>query len=247
MLPDSLTLLKQAWEIYRKRLLVFLGIMAFPFFAPSLLVSVFAGRILGFRTESLTSLSFGILLIVVALIAISFFIHLWSWVALLRAIQGREENIGIKESYRRGWNKIIPYLWVSLLSGFITMVGFVFLFIPGLIFLIWFSFASYVLVCEDKRGWEALMASKEYIRRNWWKVVWRFIFVVLIAWLFFYLLNTISNLISAPGSRSFLSYINYAFLTPMVTIYFFLIYENLKKINSVDSAGSAIQNLELKK
>ena len=73
MLPDSLTLLKQAWEIYRKRLLVFLGIMAFPFFAPSLLVSVFAGRILGFRTESLTSLSFGILLIVVALIAISFF------------------------------------------------------------------------------------------------------------------------------------------------------------------------------
>ena len=28
---------------------------------------------------------------------------------------------------------------------------------------------------------------------------------------------------------------------------FFLIYENLKKINSVDSVGSGIQNLELKK
>lgn len=209
-----------------------------------LLVSIFAGRILGFRTESLTSLSFGILLIIVALIAISFFIHLWSWVALLFVIKDREENIGIRESYRRSWSSIIPYLWVSILSGFITMVGFVFLFIPGLIFLIWFSFASYVLVCENKKGWTALAASKEYIRGSWWRVVWRFVFVALVAWLFLYLLNTISNLTSVSGNNAIFSYLNYAFLTPMVTIYSFLIYENLKKINSVDSA---VQNLELKK
>lgn len=234
MLPNSLVLLKQAWEIYRKRFWVFLCIMTFPFLAPSLLVSIFAGRIFGFRTESLASLSFVALLVVAVLIAVSLFVHLWSWVALLFTIKDREENIGIKESYRRGWNKIVPYLWVSVLSGFITMVGFVFLFIPGLIFLIWFSLASYVLVCENKRGWTALMASREYIRGNWRSVFWRFVFVALALCLIFYLLDIISNLIGVSKDNSFFSYLNYAFLTPMATIYFFLIYENLRIIKKDD-------------
>lgn len=206
--------------------------MTFPFLAPSLLISIFAGRIFGFRIESLSSLSFIALFIVAVLIAVSLFVHLWSWVALLFTIKDREENIGIKESYRRGWNKIFSYLWVSILSGFITMVGFIFLFIPGLIFLIWFSLASYVLVCENKRGWTALMASREYIRGNWRWVFWRFVFVALVLFLIFYLSDTISNLIGVSNNNSFFSYINYAFLTPIVTIYSFLIYENLRKIKA---------------
>lgn len=243
MLPNSLVLLKQSWEIYRKRFWVFLCIMTFPFLVPSLVVSIFASSIFGFRTESLASLSFVALLVVAVLVAVSLFVHLWSWVALLFAIKDREENIGVKESYRRGWNKIIPYLWVSILSGFIVMTGFILLFIPGLIFLIWFSLASYVLVCENKRGWTALMASREYIRGNWRSVFWRFVFVAFALCSVFYLLDIISNLIGVSKNNSFFSCINYAFLTPMITIYWFLIYEKLKIVKKDTlSTGSVIQS-----
>ena len=170
--------------------------------------------------------------------------QLWSQTALLYAIKDREENIGIKESYRRGWSKIASYFWVSLLSGLIISGGTFLFFVPGLIFFVWFSLASFILISEDKRGWSALSSSKNYIRGNWWAVFWRFLCIGIIVWLFFYLLTVIANFTNIPAIEKIYSCIGYILLVPMITIYPFLIYENLKKIKSSDFS---VQNTELKK
>lgn len=230
------TLLDQTWGIYKKRFKVFFGIMI-----PPVIVSFLLGLFIAFGTILLNSNSalFGVLGIIVLTISAILTLagvvaQIWSHTALLYAIKDREENIGIKESYRRGWGKIISYFWISLLSGFIISGGFLLFFVPGLIFLIWFSLASFVLIYEGKRGWLALMSSREYIKGNWWAVFWRFLFIGIIFWLFFYSLNILTGFGVEGSFEKVYLYIGYVLSAPVVTIYLSLIYENLKA-NSADS------------
>lgn len=245
MLLNPKILLDQAWDIYKKRFKIFLGIMI-----PPVIFSFLVGSFVAMGTNllHLNSSLFGlfgiIILILSAILALGgIVIQLWSHTALLYAIKDREENINIKESYRRGWNKITSYLWVSLLSGLIISGGFFLFFVPGLIFLIWFSLASFILIYEGKKGWSALMTSREYIKGNWWSVFWRFLFIGLIFWLFLYLLNILADFSLSSVFEKIYFYIGYVLSAPLVTIYLSLIYENLK----TNSADSAVQNSEVKK
>ena len=107
MLLSPKILLDQAWEIYKKRFMVFLGIMTLPVFVLLAIVAIFitlAMILLCFDSMSIFTLflgPFGLGLMSV-LTLVSFVSQLWSQVALLYAIKDREENIGIKESYHRG-------------------------------------------------------------------------------------------------------------------------------------------------
>lgn len=240
MLLNPKILLDQAWEIYKKRFIVFLGIMTLPIFVLLATVAIFltlAMVLLGFDSLSILALfvsplGLGLMLV---LTLVSFVAQLWSQVALLHAIKDREENIGIKESYRRGWGKITSYFWISLLSGFIIAGGTFLFFVPGLIFFVWFSLASLVFISENKKGWSALMASKGYVRGNWWGVFWRFLFIGTIIWLFFYLLNVVSGLVTVLDIGDILFCVGYLLMIPIVTTYLFLIYENLKKMRADNS------------
>ncbi len=237
MLLNAKILLDQAWEIYKKRPRIFLEIMAFPVFA-SLLLSAFltlGAGLLRLDSALFNGLGFGMLILAVILTLGLIIIQLWSQTALLHAIKDREENIGTKESYRRGWNKIVSYFWISFLSGLIISGGFFLFFVPGLIFLIWFSLASFTLISENKKGWPALLASKNYIRGNLWGVFWRFLFIGTLAYLFLYLLNVLASFIAIPAIEEIYFYIGYMIMSPVVTIYLFLVYENLKKIRNDSS------------
>src|SRR3989344_9351493 len=236
-------LLDQAWEIYKKRFKVFLGIVILPVIVLPLFVFFLMLGVILLSSNSmfLNGLGLAVLILSAVLTLVSFLGHLWSQIALLYAIKDREENIGIKESYRRGWGKIISYFWVSFLSGIIITGGLFLFFVPGLIFFIWFSLASFVFISENKKGWSALAASKKYVRGNWLGVFWRFLCIAVISWLFFYLLTILASFVAAPALEKIYFYVGYVLLTPMVTIYSFLIYENLKKIHSGDSVVQAFE------
>lgn len=246
LLSSPKILLNQTWEIYKKRFEIFLGIMILPVTVSFLLTYLIA---LGASLSHSSSGNFVILGVVMlafgAILSLGgVVVQLWGHTALLYAIKDREEGIGIKESYRRGWNKIISYFWISFLSGLIILGGFFLFFVPGLVFLIWFSLASFVLIYEDKKGWQALMKSREYIKGNWWGVFWRFLFAGIIIWLFLFLFNILFSFVMAYDFEKMYFYIGYVLSAPVATIYLSLIYENLKKINP---NGSVIQDLESKK
>ena len=236
-------LLDQAWEIYKKRFKVFLGIVILPVIVLPLFVFflMLGAILLSSNSTFLNGLGLAVLILSAVLTLGGIIIQLWSQIALLYAIKDREENIGIKESYRRGWGKIISYFWVSFLSGIIITGGLFLFFVPGLIFFIWFSLASFVFISENKKGWSALLASKKYVRGNWLGVFWRFLCIAVISWLFFYLLTILASFVAVPAIEKIYFYVGYVLLTPMVTIYSFLIYENLKKIHSGDSVVQAFE------
>lgn len=167
--------------------------------------------------------------------AITFIIQAWGQTALLYAIKDSQEKIRIIESYRKGWRKIFSYWWIVFLAGLITTGGFVLLVIPGVIFAIWFSLAVFILIAEDLRGMNALLKSREYVKGKWISVFWRFFFIgalyaIIVLVPNFIFNDFIFNFFEVPFASNISGFIIGLFLTPLVTIYGFLVYSNLKAV-----------------
>jgi len=222
-LPGIGNLFKRAWRIYKERFWTFLGITAIPAISSFLfLIPLTILRI---------SPIFAIFLFVIFGLGVVF-LSLWSPVSLLFAIKDREERIGIGESYKRALPKIFPFLWISILTSLITSGGFLLFIIPGLIFSIWFLFGGYVLVWENLKGMDALFRSKQLVSGYWWKVFWRDLAVSLFSFIIslpFSLIRGIAEVLKIPF-LGLVKYIPSLFLFPYVTVFVFLIYEDLKKL-----------------
>lgn len=210
-LPSARAILGQAWAIYKQRLGTFLGIMVIPMLIITVSsVILAAGR--GFLGIPI------------------FIISLWGQTALLYAIKDNQERIGVIESYRRGWHKILSYLWVSLLVLFIIMGGLLLLIVPGIIFAVWFGLAIYILIAEDLKGMNALLKSREYVKGKWGSVFWRFFFIFAISGIISLVLNLIFNFLKIPFGKEISNFIIGLFLTPLTMTYGFLVYSNLKAL-----------------
>lgn len=77
--------------------------------------------------------------------------------------------------------KTVSHFFVVLfLTGLITALGLLLFIIPGLIFLVWFSFAGIIAVVEGK-GLSALKESKALVVDRFWPVAWRLLIISLLA------------------------------------------------------------------
>jgi len=113
----------------------------------------------------------------------------------------------------------------------------VFLIIPGILFLVWFSLTLIIFVFEQRKGFDALFFSKELTRGYFWKLLWRLlaleIILIIVTTLTFFLVRFI-----VPNSYmefyvgGMVGYFTLLFFVPFIIIYLFLIYKNLIEINS---------------
>jgi len=233
-LPGATAIFGQAWSIYKQRFGTFLGVMIIPTLIMIALLAILAGG--GFLSFGLLSSKFaaggiGLLtLLAILFFVIAFISQAWGQTALLYAIKDSQEGIGVIESYRRGWHKILSYWWVSLLAGFITLGGFLLLIVPGVIFAVWFSLAAFVLIAEDLRGMNALLKSKEYVKGKWGSVFWRFLFIGGISLILSLIPIIIFALLKIPFGEEVSRFVVGLFLTPLVMTYSFLVYSNLKTL-----------------
>ncbi len=235
--PASATLLgvgatlRQTWSLYKKRLPTFLGIMAMPtvvFLLLAVLMGFTAG-FLGFSSAS-SGLLMGIVMLVGGIIGFfALFIAIaWGQTALLYAIKDSEEGIGMREAYRRGWDKILSYWWVTILAVCIILGGLFLLIIPGIIFAVWFSFALFVLVSEDTKGMNALLKSREYVRGKWWGVFWRLLSITILGILVSVIPTLIVDAFGNPGVTEVVRSVIGLFVGPFVMTYSFFVYKNSK-------------------
>lgn len=228
-LPGISDLLKRTFSVYKARLGTFLGIMVLP---------VISGLLFLIPSAILKDIPvLGIFLFIIFWLAVVI-INFWSYVSLIFAIKEREKKIGIAESFKKGWPKIISFVWISFLVGFITIGGFLLFIIPGIIFTIWFAFPVYVLVSEDLRGMNSLFRSKQLVAEYWWKILWRFLVMGIIILLFFGVLIGIAAglILLFPSlipftdfAESVMRIISTLFITPFSVAFGFLLYEDLKK------------------
>jgi len=230
-LPGAMTILGQAWAIYKQRFGTFVGIMIIPvlitvfsFVGGGFLFALFSSK---FATGDITFLILlGVIFFSVILIS-----QFWGVIALLYAIKDNQERIGVMESYRRGWYKILSYFWILFLGIFITLGGFFLFVVPGIIFTIWFSMAIFVLIAEDLKGMNALLKSREYVRGQWWGVFWCLFFSGILYGIVYVVLSFISTLlVNIPFASDIIGFVIPLFLGPLVTTYLFLVYGHLRAL-----------------
>jgi len=167
---------------------------------------------------------------------ITIIINAWTSVSLLFVIRERGRIVKIKEALVWGWHKMFSYLWISILIGLIVALGFILLIIPGIIFAVWYSFSTYILVAEDRKGIDALKRSKEVVRGFWWKVLWRYIVLglfIFVITLPIGMLTSIGMLLESIFIKDIANGLNILmglFTTPLSLIYGYLIFGNLCKI-----------------
>lgn len=230
-LPGVFQLLKESWLIYHKKFLTLTGIMAIP------VALSFLGNIALSQKE--TSNGFFIIGIIVSLA--SFFFLLLIVPVLIFSV--KKEEIGVKESYKKGLKIFSSYLWVYVLSIFIITGGFLLFIIPGFLFSVWFSLAIFVLVFEEKKGFSALFKSKHLISGKFWVVLWRFLASCLIIGFLLAAILAIFLIIPifliqgdiegvAQKFWYIFGYLLPLFISPFALIYASLIYKKLTEIKA---------------
>ncbi len=208
-------LFRKSWEIYRSRIGALLPVylLSIVIFLAAFGVGLGTSVVVGLFAQSLRGpvIVLGALAGFIAAM-VAFF---WALAALTFAVV--DEGIGIREAFGKGWERIMAFAWLYVLSGFIITGGYLLLIIPGLIFLVWFGFGQFILAEEDQRGMQALLKSKEYVRGQWFGVFWR----LLVVWL-----------VSAGlGVIPFIGPLLSLLFVPFVMIYMYLLYNDLKASN----------------
>ena len=85
------------------------------------------------------------------------------------AILGRE--IHSYEAGRQAISRALPAAWSYVLAGVIILALLLLLIIPGVIWIIYYSFVPYVVALRGRSGKSALDYSKSVVKGNWWKVL----------------------------------------------------------------------------
>ena len=231
--PGAIATFKQAFIIYKQRFGVFLVVMIIPAVASLAIVGV---MILGISLIPSILAAGGIgLLIFLAVISylIILISQIWGMTALLYAIKDNQEKIGIIELYRKGWNKILSYWWISFLVVLINFIGFLLLVVPGIIFMVWFSLAPIILIAEDIKGRKALSRSKDYVRGQWGGVLWRLFFIWATYLIIYYIPTLIFSFLKIPfGSEisTFIGLLMILIFMPLAMTYLFFVYLNLRAL-----------------
>jgi hypothetical protein len=73
-----------------------------------------------------------------------------------------------RSSLRFAFARLHSILWITILGGIATVIGFVFCIIPGIYLWIAFAVAVPVLLTEGVKGSKALGRSRALVRDRWW-------------------------------------------------------------------------------
>lgn len=224
------TLLHTAWDDYKKRALPLLAVMLISavviggLVMALVLCATLGAAMLTHFTDERTATYLVIVLVCILLLVVTVLV-VWSQTAMLALVVN--ENLGIIEAFQAGWTYLWPMAWVLTLLSAILLTGFVLGFLPGFLFLVWFAFCMYVLLEEDRRGMDALLASKEYVRGHWWNTFGKLLLLWLIS--------------AVAGFIPFIGQIFSLLFAPFFMLFVLAMYRDFKAVKGVAEvdAGSS--------
>ncbi len=124
-----------------------------------------------------------LILIILAVGLIYLIVSFWVYVAGIMAVDSvvnGKTDLNLKKLKDDSYKKLWGFSLVGLLVGLVIMGGILLLFIPGLIFTVWYYFAGYAYVDKKLDIKEALIFSKSIVRGRFWAVAGRLIVIGLL-------------------------------------------------------------------
>ncbi len=217
------TLFAAAWRRYTERFWTLIWI----FLVPSVLF--FVGQLFLQVKTPAWDIAGGIVVIVATIISIP---------ASLGLINAIAYGTDFAASYRVGLKLFWPALGIGVLNMLAVMGGFVLLIIPGIILSIGLMFANYILVAEDKRGMNALLVSRNYVKGYWWAVFGR---CLLLGGIFLGIVLVVYVPLAALLGRAIGAALYFAFVlcfSVFGVCYTYELYGNVRRLKA-DAAGVA--------
>lgn len=163
-----LEIIDQTFRLYRANFWLFCGIAAFVYLPLGLvqqsaaLIPTLAGRISDMLRLVVPALIIMVVLLVGSMLATG---------ALTKAVSNRYmgEPASVGDAYGYVARRIIPFGLTLLIAYMLIAVGFVFLIVPGIIFLFWIvPFISQVFIIEDRRYGSAIARSRFLVGQGTW-------------------------------------------------------------------------------
>lgn len=114
-----------------------------------------------------------VILVNLAYFVVSFWINAAGIKAVANATAGGV--LGIQNTLEFAWKKLWKFSLLSILVGLIVAFGFIVLIIPGVIFLVWFRFASFEFMTKEVGVGEAISGSKRLAKGHFWQIFWRIV------------------------------------------------------------------------
>lgn len=81
------------------------------------------------------------------------------------------EQTGWRDSLAFAARRLHSILWVSIITGVISVLGLIACLLPGVYLFVSFTVAVPVLLTEQRRGFSALGRSRELVRGFWWRTL----------------------------------------------------------------------------
>jgi hypothetical protein len=203
-----------SWELFKNRFWTLNCLYLLSAFFLIVFIGIFLG--ISFILSMFFPEHKNVLIVVGILVGIipGFIGMFWGFSAFIFAVTN--EELGIKDSLKQGWHRVLSFMWIYNLTGFIITGGFLLLIVPGVIFLVWFAFAQFILASEGEPGMNALLKSKEYVRGRWFDVFLR-LFVI-------WIMSVCVGMVPVIGPIVSLLFF------PFVMIFTYLVYLDLKEI-----------------
>lgn len=113
---------------------------------------------------------------------------IYTWMALAqiaawRFVFGEEHHeMSIRNAYRSTWALVPSYIWISILSTLLVVVGVIGFILPGLALGLCFTLLPAIAVVEERKGMGALKRAIALVRPKIFSVLWRFVIVGLIVY-----------------------------------------------------------------
>ncbi len=205
-------LFRDSWAMYRARFGDLFRINLPPF-------------VVGLLSLSLISLSAG--WAVFAGVLLSLLSGILGMYAVLAGLKTLRDGSSLEDSYSFTRGRFLAYAWVLLLNACIVAGGVMLLVVPAIIFGFWSYLSNYVFAYEDRRGLEAFLQSKEYVRGHTWALLGRLILVGLGAGLATGLVRT---LFGDQGLGEFLAFVLQFFIGMFLLVYGYQLYLRFERL-----------------
>lgn len=239
MLITATEIIKQSWSLYLKswkKIWIYLLLLLLPTLALSALGTLSLYLSVYFPSSTLVSN-----IVILVVLAASIVFALWVSIAFATALRDcflTKETLEWKKGLSASSHLIWPTIYTSILVFLIVIGGTVLLIIPGIIFSVWYAFAVYAIIFENKKGRQALIFSKSLAVGRWWTMLWRLVMPGLL-WgilgaLVLYLLTSLlqllplSLLVYGVSERILNALIN-TILVPLTTGVTLILYFNAKE------------------
>lgn len=232
-------LIVQSFQDYKKEAPILIGYSAWlllPFAAFVLLSTLPTSPVIQVMAFFLMIAELFLLVWIMIILSLYAFAH----------IHGHEKNIGVFS--KKGRALIAPLLTVILLQILVLAGGFLLFVIPMFIFAVWFGLSQLTVIFENRRGINALFASRALIQGRFWQAAGLLIggtFIILFVYSF--ILSLIISAYAAlqnldpvdllvgelPLWINILEAVGEILLLPLLAIYLTRVYVALKEVAGI--------------